>query len=119
MRGTSALPAVAVLAGACLLAWVETGSIDAGDWLIYAVFAALLLAVVAATSPLPLPPWPALVGLGCLVAYAGWQAVSIAWAALPSLARVQIPGERLCGLQRREFDRDLGLRRSAAGLFQG
>ena len=87
MRGTSALPAVAVLAGACLLAWVETGSIDAGDWLIYAVFAALLLAVVAATSPLPLPPWPALVGLGCLVAYAGWQAVSIAWAALPSLAR--------------------------------
>jgi O-Antigen ligase len=87
VRGTSALPAVAVVAGACLLAWVETGSIDAGDWLIYAVFAALLLAVVAVTSALSLPHRAALVGLACLVAYAGWQAVSISWAALPSLAR--------------------------------
>ena len=76
-----------MIAGACLLAWAETGSIDAGDWLIYAVFAALLLTVVAATSALSLPPTPALVGLACLVAYAGWQAVTIAWAALPSLAR--------------------------------
>jgi len=76
-----------VVAGACLLAWVETGSIDAGDWLIYAVFAALLLAVVAASSALSLPPTAALVGLSCLVAYAGWQAVTIAWSALPSLAR--------------------------------
>ena len=76
-----------MIAGACLLAWVETGSIDAGDWLIYAVFAALLLAVVAATSSLSLPPRAAIVGLACLVAYAGWQAVSIAWSALPSLAR--------------------------------
>jgi hypothetical protein len=44
VRGVSALPVVAAVAGGCLLAWVETGSIDAGDWLIYAVFAALLLA---------------------------------------------------------------------------
>ncbi|HET7758304.1 MAG TPA: O-antigen ligase family protein [Gaiellaceae bacterium] len=87
MRGASSLPVVAVVVGACLVAWVETGSIDAGDWLIYAVFAALLLAVVAATSALSLPPRAALVGLACLVAYAGWQAVTIAWAALPSLAR--------------------------------
>ncbi|HSC50570.1 MAG TPA: O-antigen ligase family protein [Gaiellaceae bacterium] len=78
---------MAVVAGACLLAWAETGSIDAGDWLIYAVFAALLLAVVAATSALSRPPRAALAGLGCLVAYAAWQAVTIAWSALPSLAR--------------------------------
>ncbi|HET7555980.1 MAG TPA: O-antigen ligase family protein [Gaiellaceae bacterium] len=87
MRGASALPVVAVVAGACLLAWVDTGSIDAGDWLIYAVFAALLLAVVGATSALSLPPPAALAGLGCLAAYAAWQAVTISWSALPSLAR--------------------------------
>jgi hypothetical protein len=87
VRGVSALPVVAAVAGACLLAWVETGSIDAGDWLIYAVFAALLLAVAAATSALSLPPSAALGGLACLVAYAGWQTVTIAWSALPSLAR--------------------------------
>ena len=87
MRGASSLPVVAVVAGACVLAWANTGSIDAGDWLIYAVFAALLLAVVAATAALSLPPRAALAGLACLVAYAGWQAVTIAWSALPSLAR--------------------------------
>ncbi len=66
---------------------METGSIDAGDWLIYAVFAALLLGVVAATSALSLPSSTALAGLACLVLYAGWQAITIAWSALPSLAR--------------------------------
>jgi hypothetical protein len=87
VRGVTSLPVVAVVAGACLLAWVETGSIDAGDWLIYAVFAALLLAVVAACAAPSLPPRPALLGLALLLAYAAWQAISISWSALPSLAR--------------------------------
>jgi hypothetical protein len=85
--GSRSLPAVAVVAGACLLAWAETGSIDAADWLLYAVLAALLLAVVAFAGSPPRPSTPALAGLALLVAYAGWQAVSIAWSALPSLAR--------------------------------
>src|SRR5215475_13778606 len=87
VRGITSLPVVAVVVGACLLAWVETGSIDAGDWLLYAVFAGLLLAVVAASSALSLPPTPALAGLALLLAFAAWQAISISWAALPSLAR--------------------------------
>jgi O-Antigen ligase len=85
--GARSLPAVAVVAGACLLAWAETGSIDAADWLLYAVLAALLLAVVAFAGSPPRPPAAALAGLVLLIAYAGWQAVSIAWSALPSLAR--------------------------------
>jgi O-antigen ligase len=85
--GARSLPAVAVVAGGCLLAWVETGSIDASDWLLYAVLAALLLAVVAFAGSPARPPAAALVGVGLLVAFAGWQAVSIAWSALPSLAR--------------------------------
>lgn len=87
MAGARSLPAVAVVAGGCLLAWVETGSIDASDWLLYAVLAALLLAVVAFAGSPARPPAAALVGVGLLVAFAGWQAVSIAWSALPSLAR--------------------------------
>lgn len=87
MVGSRSLPAVAVVAGACLLAWAETGSIDASDWLLYAVLAALLLAVVAFAGSPPRPSTPALAGLALLVAYAAWQAVSIAWSALPSLAR--------------------------------
>jgi O-antigen ligase len=85
--GIRALPVVAIAAGACLLAWVETGSIDAADWLLYALLAALLLAVVAFAGGAPRPHPAALAGLALLVAFAGWQAVSIAWAALPSLAR--------------------------------
>ena len=87
MSGARSLPAVAVVAGACLLAWAETGSIDAADWLLYAVLAALLLAVVAFAGSVARPSTAALPGLALLVAFAGWQAVSISWSPLPSLAR--------------------------------
>ena len=87
MVGARSLPAVVVVAGAALLAWAETGSIDAADWLLYAVLAGLLLAVVAFAGSPPKPPAAALAGLSLLVVYAGWQAVSIAWSPLPSLAR--------------------------------
>jgi hypothetical protein len=87
VSGARSLPAVAVVAGACLLAWAETGSIDAADWLLYAVLAALLLAVVAFAGAPARPPRAALGALGLLVAFAAWQALSIGWSALPSLAR--------------------------------
>jgi hypothetical protein len=71
----------------CLLAWVETGSIDSSDWLLYAVITGLLLGVVALTGSVLRPHWAAVAGLAFLLAYAGWQTVTIAWSALPALAR--------------------------------
>ena len=70
-----------------MLAWTETGSIEAGDWLLYAIFAALLLALVLAVGAAAKPPRAALAGLAALVLLAVWQAISAAWSALPSLAR--------------------------------
>ena len=66
---------------------METGSIDATDWLLYAVLAAMLLGVVALTGVARRPHTAATTALALLVAYAGWQAVTISWSALPSLAR--------------------------------
>lgn len=87
MPGGRSLPALAIVTFACLLAWVETGSIEGADWLLYAVLAALLLAVLAFADSPPRPTAAALAGVAFLVAFAGWQAVSIAWSAVPSLAR--------------------------------
>ena len=70
-----------------VLAWTETGSIDAGDWLLYAIFAALLLALVLAVGVAAEPPRAAVAGLAALVLLAVWQAISAAWSPLPSLAR--------------------------------
>jgi hypothetical protein len=80
-------PAVALAAVAWALAWVTTGSIDSSDWLPYAILAALLLAVAAVSSAGSRPGRAATAGIALLLAFACWQAVSIAWAALPSLAR--------------------------------
>src|SRR5262245_55570829 len=81
------LPALALLALTGVLAWVETGSIDARDWLLYAILASLLLAVVLAVGVAVVPPRAALAGLGALLLLAVWQAISAAWSPLPSLAR--------------------------------
>ncbi len=70
-----------------MLAWTETGSIDARDWLLYAILAALLLALVLAVGAAAVPPRAALVGTGALLLLAVWQALSAAWSPLPSLAR--------------------------------
>jgi len=70
-----------------VLAWTETGSIDAADWLLYAIFAALLLALVLAVGAAAVPPRAAQVGLAALVLLALWQAISAAWSPLPALAR--------------------------------
>jgi len=70
-----------------VLAWVETGSIVAGDWLLYGIFSALLLALVLGAGAGAAPRRPAVVALSGLVGFAAWQAVSAAWSPLPSLAR--------------------------------
>jgi len=70
-----------------VLAWAETGSISASDWLLYAIFAALLLTLVLAFGAPAAPDRLAVVGLGGLVLFAAWQALSGAWSPLPSLAR--------------------------------
>jgi O-antigen ligase len=81
------LPAIALLVLTGVLAWTETGSIEARDWLFYAILASLLLAVVLAAGVAVVPPRAAIVGLGALLLFAVWQSISIAWSPLPSLAR--------------------------------
>ena len=76
------------LVGACwAMAWTERGSIASGDWLGYGVLAALLLATILAARAAVRPPREALAGLACLLGLALWTALSISWAAAPSLAR--------------------------------
>jgi hypothetical protein len=80
------LPTAAIVAAAWALAWAEHGSVDAADWLPYAVFAGLLLGVVllaGARAPTRFQLWP----LAALVALAGWQAISLTWSPSPALAR--------------------------------
>jgi O-antigen ligase len=81
------LPSVSLVAATCVLAWLETGSIDASDWLFYAIFAALLLGLVFVSGSAVAPSRLAVASLGALVAFAAWQAVSAAWSPLPALAR--------------------------------
>jgi O-Antigen ligase/Tetratricopeptide repeat len=76
-----------VAGAAFALAWFETGSIDASDWLPYAIVIALVGAIVlgagAGSRPQPL----ATVGICALAMFAAWQAVTIAWAPSPADAR--------------------------------
>jgi hypothetical protein len=68
-------------------AWRARGSIDAGDWLGYAVVAALVLAVVALSGSAAAPPRSVAAAGLALLALAGWDALSLRWSAAPSLAR--------------------------------
>jgi O-antigen ligase len=81
------IPTTAVVGVAWALAWRTGGSIDATDWLGYALVVAIVLAVALfagiAVRPARLP----LVAAALLVAFGLWTAVSIAWSPLPSLAR--------------------------------
>src|SRR5881394_2257283 len=81
------VPTATLAACAWALTWVATGSIDASDWLPYALFAGLLAAVVLFAAVAPRPAARELVALGALLALAGWVALSLAWSAVPSLAR--------------------------------
>jgi O-Antigen ligase len=81
------LPTAALAASAWALTWVETGSIHAADWLPYAFVAGLLAAVVLFAGAAPRPHARELLALGALLALAGWEALSLTWSAVPSLAR--------------------------------
>jgi len=86
--GTAArvLPTAALAAAAWALTWIATGSTSSADWLPYAFLAALLLAVVLLSGAARLHR-AEVAALAALVALAGWEAVSIAWSAVPPLAR--------------------------------
>jgi O-Antigen ligase/Tetratricopeptide repeat len=81
------VPVAIAVACACLAAWRDYGSIDAPDWLPYAIVVALVVAAIAlsgaALTPEPLPG----AGVLALLALAAWVGVSASWSAAPSLAR--------------------------------
>jgi O-antigen ligase/polysaccharide polymerase Wzy-like membrane protein len=81
------LPAGAFVVCAALVAWRDYGSVDAADWLPYAVVLALVVAAVLLSGAALVPTRLGLVGALALAALAGWVALSIAWSPLPSLAR--------------------------------
>ncbi|MGB2874480.1 MAG: O-antigen ligase family protein [Gaiellaceae bacterium] len=87
--GTAArvLPTAGLAAAAWALAWLATGSTDAGDWLPYAFLAGLLLAALVVSGGAARPHTKELVAVGALLGLAGWEALSISWSAVPPLAR--------------------------------
>ena len=81
------VPAAVVAAVAWALAWKTTGSIDAPDWLPYAVVSGLILAVCLLAGVASPPGRLALGGAAALAGLAVWDAISIGWSPNPSLAR--------------------------------
>jgi len=81
------LPVAIVAADVWLLAWRDYGSIDAGDWLPYALLASLVLASSLVAVSIGRPSRLAAAALAALVALAALDALSIAWSPVPSLAR--------------------------------
>jgi len=81
------LPTCALAAAAWALAWLATGSIDSADWLPYASIAGLLLLVLLLTAVAQRPRRAEVAALGALAALAAWEALSLTWSAVPSLAR--------------------------------
>jgi hypothetical protein len=81
------VPVATLVACAGLAAWRDYGSIDAPDWLPYAIVVALVVAAIA-LSGAALTPEP-LTGAGvlALLALAAWVGSSAAWSPAPSLAR--------------------------------
>jgi hypothetical protein len=82
-----ALPTATVVALGIAAAWRERGSVTAGNWLAYAIVAALVLAVVAASGAAVSPPRRLVAAAGCLTALAVWDALSLTWSPVPALAR--------------------------------
>jgi len=69
------------------LAWSTNGSIDARDWLPYALVVAVVLAATLLTGTALVPQRLPLISAALLVGFGLWTAASIAWSPLPSLAR--------------------------------
>jgi len=80
------LPAALLAGGACVEAWSAHGSIDAGDWLPYAILAAFLVAAALLAGGAR-PARLVATGCGLLFAFAAFQALSASWSPVPSLAR--------------------------------
>ena len=83
----AALPTVAVALAACVLAWDYRGSIASVDWLLFAVVAALLVAVILLSGAAARPARGALVSVTLLLGLAVWATASLAWSPAPALAR--------------------------------
>jgi len=82
-----AIPVAALVGFSWVLAWSSSGSIDAADWLPYAVAASFVLAAVLLAGGAVCPGRTPLTAASLLVAFALWTAVSAAWSPLPDLAR--------------------------------
>src|SRR5207244_11001449 len=81
------LPTAAVAAAGVAMVWDTHGSIAAADWLPYAVLAALVVVTVGAAGAATRPARVAILGGSALVGLAAWDAISVLWSPLPSLAR--------------------------------
>ncbi|HEV7639664.1 MAG TPA: hypothetical protein VGO39_02205 [Gaiellaceae bacterium] len=89
-RLVQAAPVGAVAGLSCWEAWHDSGSIAAASahgFLPYAVLATLLLAVVGWSGAGARPTGFGVAAVALLSVLAGWAAISISWAAAPSLAR--------------------------------
>ena len=81
------VPVAVLVACAGLAAWRDYGSIDAPDWLPYAIVIALVVAVIALSGAALTLEAPAAAGVLALLALAAWVGSSGAWSPAPSLAR--------------------------------
>jgi O-antigen ligase len=81
------VPVAVVVACAGLAAWRDYGSIDAPDWLPYAIVVALVVAAIALSGAALTPEPLAAAGVLALLALAAWVGISAAWSPAPSLAR--------------------------------
>jgi O-antigen ligase len=82
-----ALPAATLVALGVAAAWRERGSVDAGNWLAYAIVAGLVLGAVAASGAAVTPTRWIVGASGCLAGLAAWSALSLTWSPVPPLAR--------------------------------
>jgi O-antigen ligase len=81
------VPVAVVVACAGLAAWRDYGSIEAPDWLPYAIVIALVVAAVALSGAALTPEPLAGAGVLALLLLAGWVGLSARWSPAPSLAR--------------------------------
>jgi O-Antigen ligase len=81
------LPAAVLVVCAGLAAWRDYGSIDAPDWLPYAIVIALVVGVLALSGAALTPEPLAGAGALALVVLAAWVGLSARWSPAPSLAR--------------------------------
>ncbi|HEX6699563.1 MAG TPA: O-antigen ligase family protein [Gaiellaceae bacterium] len=81
------MPIAVFVASTAVLAWHDYGSIDASDWLPYAVGLALVVAAVTLSGTALVPGRLQAGGVAGLLALAVWVAISISWSPLPSRAR--------------------------------